>query len=192
MICTAGHGRLAVRVEQLGAVADDAAVLLVGAGQEAGHVDERDERDVERVARAHEPRGLLRRVDVERAREHLRLVADDADDVTVDAREAAHDVHRPERVDLEELAVVDDFGDDLLHVVGLVRRVGDEVDDRVAEAVGIVVGLEAAAGPRGCSTAGTTGGSAPARGTVCSSSYDERGHARLRRRASSRRRAPPA
>ena len=89
------HGRLAVRVQQLGAVADDAAVLLVGAGQEAGHVDERDERDVERVARAHEARRLLRRVDVEGAREHLRLVADDADDVTVDAGEAAHDVHRP-------------------------------------------------------------------------------------------------
>ena len=31
----AGHGRLAVGVEQLGAVADDAAVLLVDAGQEA-------------------------------------------------------------------------------------------------------------------------------------------------------------
>ena len=64
-------GRLAVRVEQLGAVPDDAAVLLVRAGQEAGHVDERDERDVERVARAHEAGRLLRRVDVERAGEHL-------------------------------------------------------------------------------------------------------------------------
>ena len=46
----AGHGGLAVGVEQLGAVADDAAVLLVDAGQEPGHVDEGDERDVERVA----------------------------------------------------------------------------------------------------------------------------------------------
>ena len=136
------HGCLAVRVEQLRAVADDAAVLLVGAGQEAGDVDERDERDVERVARAHEPGGLLRRVDVERAREHLRLVPDDADDVAVDPREPAHDVHRPERVHLEELAVVDDLGDHLLHVVRLVRRVRDELDDPVARAVGIVVGLE--------------------------------------------------
>ena len=38
----ARHRRLAVGVEQLGAVADDAAVLLVDAGQEAGHVDEGD------------------------------------------------------------------------------------------------------------------------------------------------------
>ena len=43
---------------------------------------------------------------------------------------------------LEEVAVVDDLGDDLLHVVRLVRRVGDEVDDAVARAVGVVVGLE--------------------------------------------------
>ena len=98
-------------------MADDAAVLLVGAGQEAGHVDERHQRDVERVARAHEARRLLGRVDVEAPGEHLRLVADDADDVAVDAREPAHDVHGPEREDLEELAVVDDVGDDLLHVV---------------------------------------------------------------------------
>ena len=47
----------------------------------------------------------------------LRLVADDADHVTVDAREAAHDVHRPVREHLEEVAVVDDLGDDVLHVV---------------------------------------------------------------------------
>ncbi len=107
-------------------MADDPAVLLVGAGQEAGHVDERHERHVERVARAHEPRRLLRRVDVERAREVGRLVADDADHVAVDAREPAHDVAGPQRVDLEELAVVDDLGDDLLHVVRLVRRVGDQ------------------------------------------------------------------
>ena len=57
-------------------------------------------------------------------------------------REPAHDVHRPERVHLEELAVVDDLGDHLLHVVRLVRRVGDEPDDPVARAVGVVVGLE--------------------------------------------------
>ena len=69
------------------------------------------------------------------------LVADDADGVAVDAGEPAHDVAGPERVDLEELAVVDDLGDHLLHVVRLVRRVGDQVDDAVARAVGGVVGL---------------------------------------------------
>ena len=35
-------GRLAVGIQQLGAVADDPAMLLVDAGEEAGDVDERD------------------------------------------------------------------------------------------------------------------------------------------------------
>ena len=73
------------------------------------------------------------------------------DDVAVDAREAADDVHRPQLVDLEEVAVVDDLGDDLLHVVGLVGRVRDEVDDPLAAPVGVgPLGSKYRAGPRGC------------------------------------------
>jgi hypothetical protein len=41
-------------------VANDASVLLGGAGQEAGHVHEREDREVEGVAKAHKSRGLLR------------------------------------------------------------------------------------------------------------------------------------
>ena len=53
-----GDGALGVGVEQLGAVLDDAAVLLGRAGHEAGHVDERHDRDVEGVAEPDEPRRL--------------------------------------------------------------------------------------------------------------------------------------
>ena len=60
-------------------MADDPAPLLRRARQEARDVDERDERDVERVAGAHEARRLVRGVDVEHAGERARLVADDAD-----------------------------------------------------------------------------------------------------------------
>ena len=168
---------------------NDAAVLLVGARQEAGYVDERYEWNIEGVAGAHETRGLFRRFDVETAREHLRLVADDADDMTVDPREPTHDVERPERMHFEEIAVVDDLRNELLHVVGLVGCVGDQIDDVVATPVGIVVRFEVgrvleivrrkkreevahlleAALLVGC---------------------DERGHPRFRSRASSRRRAP--
>ena len=77
-------------------------------GRKPGHVDERDERDVERVAGAHEPRRLDRGVDVEHARERGRLVADDADAMAAEPREAADDVLRVARLDLEEVAVVDD------------------------------------------------------------------------------------
>ena len=61
-------GGLGVGVDQLRAAADDAVPLLVGAGQEAGDVDEGQHRDVEGVAEPHEPGGLLRGVDVEACR----------------------------------------------------------------------------------------------------------------------------
>ena len=66
------------------------------------------------------------RVDVEHARERGRLVADDPDRVAAEAGEAADDVLREARLHLEELAVVDDLRDHLLHVVRLRRLVGDE------------------------------------------------------------------
>ena len=62
--------------------------------------------------------------------------------MAVDPGEAAHDVHGPVREDLEEIAVVDDFRDDVLHVVRLRRCVGDEVEDPVAYAIRIISGLE--------------------------------------------------
>lgn len=64
-----GHGRLGVGKEELGAVADDAAVLLADPGEEARHVDEGHEGDVEGVGEAHEARGLDRGVDVQAARQ---------------------------------------------------------------------------------------------------------------------------
>ena len=90
-------------------------------GQEPGHVHEGDERDVERIAEADEARRLHRRVDVQHAGERARLVADDADRMTAQPREAADDVLRPALVHLEEVAVVDDAPDDVVHVVRLVR-----------------------------------------------------------------------
>ena len=73
---------------------DQAAVFLVGAGQEARHVDERDDRDVEGVAEAHEARRLAAGVEVEHAGEHHRLVGDEADGAAGDAAEAGDDVAR--------------------------------------------------------------------------------------------------
>ena len=117
-------GGLGVRVDQLGPAPDDAVPLLARAGQEAGYVDERDHRDVEGVARAHEARGLLGRRDVERAGEVHRLVRDHADRPALDPAEADHDVLRVERLDLEK--VLDHGLDHGVHVVGLVRRVRDQ------------------------------------------------------------------
>ena len=94
--------------------------FLVGAGQEAGHVDEGEQRDIEAVAEADEAARLARGRDVEAAGEHRRLVGDDADGGAADAAEAGDDVLRVTRLELEEVALVHDLGDQLPHVVGLV------------------------------------------------------------------------
>ena len=115
--------------------ADDAAVLLLHAGKEAGHVFERDQRDVEAVAEADEARGLDAGVDVEDSGEKRGLVGDDADRAAAHAGEADDDVAGEVFVDLEEIAVVDDVLDDFLDVVGLR---GIERDDGVEFGVGAV------------------------------------------------------
>ena len=89
---------------------DEAAIFLRGARQEARHVDEGDDRDVEGVAEAHEARGLARGVGVEHAGQHQRLVGDDADRAALDAAEAGDDVLGVRLLDLEEIALVGDFG----------------------------------------------------------------------------------
>ena len=120
----ARHRRRRERVHELGAVADDAAGLLRLAGQEAGRVDEHDEREAERVAAVDEARGLAGGLGVQRAAEELRLVGDDADRAPVDAHVGGDDVARPARVELEHAAAVDDRAQDVAHVVDLALLVG--------------------------------------------------------------------
>ena len=186
-----GHRRFGERVEQLGAGADDAAVLLPHARQEAGHVLERDERNVERVAEPHEARALHRRVDVEAPGEHRRLIGDDADRPAAQPREADDDVLREVPMHFEERAVVDDRADQIVHVVRLVRlrrapaRRARRPRDRPDRS------SRAAADRRGCSTAGSRAARGSAAGT-----RDRPAPRSARRRssrcASSRRRALPS
>ncbi len=133
------HGRFREGEQQLGTVADDAAVFLHRAGQEAWHVFEGDERNVERIAEAHEPRALHRRVDVERAGEHRRLVRDDANRPAVQAREAHQDVLRVMLMHFEEVALVHYRMDHVQHVVRLVGRRRDEPVEHLVLPVGRVV-----------------------------------------------------
>src|SRR6478752_7685540 len=95
-------------MHQLRAMADHAAPLDVLAGFETGGVDERDDRQVERVAPLHEPCGLAGCVDVERARSRGWLIGDDADGPTGEVREPDDDAPSVIRPELEERIRVDD------------------------------------------------------------------------------------
>src|SRR6266849_2008958 len=134
------HGGLAEGVEELRPVLDDAAELLGRAGQEAGHIDEGDQRNVEAVAEADEAGRLDGGVDVEAAGQEGGLVRHDAHRAAAEAREAAEDVLRERLLHLEEVAVVHHRADDLAHVVGLVRVLRDDRGERRVAPVGGVLG----------------------------------------------------
>ena len=113
----ARHRGAGVGEHELRAVADHATPLEVLAGVEAWCVDQREERDVERVAEGDEPRSFLRRRDVQRAGQHDRLVGDDADGHPADGGERRDHVGGPAGADLEQLAVVGQRADHRAHVV---------------------------------------------------------------------------
>ena len=106
---------------------NDPAVFLSGPGQEAGHVLEGDERDVERVAETHEASALDRSIDVEAAGEVSGLVPHDTDAPPAEASKPHDEVCREMLVNLEKPTLVHDRCDQLFHVVGLHGVEGHEL-----------------------------------------------------------------
>ena len=119
---------------------DEAAIFLARARQEAGHIDEGDQRDREAIAEAHEARRLAAGIGIEHAGEHHRLVGDKADGGAFDAAEADDDVLRETLLELEELALVGDLHDQFLDVVGLVGGLRHQAVERGLLAFDWIVG----------------------------------------------------
>src|SRR5262249_37094550 len=113
-------GRLGPGVDELGGGADGPAlpVRTAAVGGQAGAVDQGDDREVVGVAGADEPGGLLAAVDVEAPVVHPGLVGDHPEGLAADAGEGAHHVGGPAGGVLEQVAAVDDGGEDVTHVVG--------------------------------------------------------------------------
>ncbi len=118
---------------------DDATMLLGDAGQEAGHILEGDERDVERVAEPHEAGTFERAVDMKHAGQDCRLVRYDSHRVSAQVREPDHDVLGVIRMNLVEAALIDHARDHLVHVVRLVRAVGHDGEQLLLHAIGRII-----------------------------------------------------
>ena len=119
-------------------MADDAAPLLHGPGQEPRDVDEGHDWHVEHVAGADEAGGLDRGVDVEASGQHLGLVGHHPDRLAVEAGESDDDVLGVAREQLEEPFLVNDLLDDAAHVVRAVRVRGDCLAQSLALPVPLV------------------------------------------------------
>ena len=105
---------------------DDAAVLLVDAGQEPGNIFEHQQRDVECVAEADEARTFPRGVDVENASQKRRLIGHDADRMAIQADEADHEIASEMLMHFEEVAFIRHDPDEIAHFIRLIRILGDE------------------------------------------------------------------
>ena len=114
----ARHDGRGVGVQELGAAAYDRLVLLLDAGQVAGHVDQEDQRDAVGVAPLHEASGLVTAGRVEAAGQAHRVVGDDADRPSGEPAQAGDDVGGPTRLQLDEGPLVQDGRDHGRHVVG--------------------------------------------------------------------------
>ena len=138
-----GHSGFAVGIEQLGSVVDDGVVFLTSSGKEARHIDERNDGNVEAVAEAHEASRLAGSVAVKHAGIDGRLVGNHADALSVEAGEADDDVAGKVALHFQELAVIHDGTDDLIHVVCHVRIVGNNLVERIFLAVNRVGAFDA-------------------------------------------------
>ena len=107
-------------------MADDAAAFLGFAGEETAGVHEGDERDVEDIAEADEPRAFIGSVDVESSGFLHRLVGDDANDDALDAGEADDEVFGPVHLDFKEVAGVHEAFDDFVNIDRLLAVGGNE------------------------------------------------------------------
>src|ERR1700677_1454073 len=87
-----GDGRFGERIEQFGALADDAAALLCSPRQEAGGGDEDHAGQTVGVAHRDEARALLCRVDILLACQMSPLVGDDSWRAAFDPCEADHEI----------------------------------------------------------------------------------------------------
>ena len=87
------------------------------------------------VTEADEASSLTRSVAVKGTCHDHRLVSDDTDALTVEACEADDDILSPVTVYFEELTVVDDRTDDIVHIVALVRLVRDDRIEDIVDAV---------------------------------------------------------
>ena len=107
---------------------DDAASLLFDAGQEARHIDQGHQGNVEGITEADEAGTFIGRIDVERAGTHRRLIGKQANHHALDARETNDEIFRETCVHFEKVAVIHQACD---HQARIQRRRAFRGDQRV-------------------------------------------------------------
>ena len=112
------------------------------AGQEAWYIDKRDDRDLEAIAKAHKARSLAARVAIKDTGKDKRLIGNNANRAAFHTRKTRHNVLCEQVLDLEEIAFIDNFGDEFFDIIRLVRVIGDQRIKRRFSAIGRIAGWQ--------------------------------------------------
>ncbi len=115
-------------------------MLLAHAGKKPRNVLERDERNVEGVAEADEPRALDRRVDVETSGENGGLIGHNPGGPPAHTCEADDQVRREMLMNFQKRPIVYDRANEIVHVIGLIRLLWDQAVERVIFAIERIAG----------------------------------------------------
>jgi len=116
-----GDAGFGVGEQHFGAVADDAAVLLVHPRQKTGRVHEGYDRQIEGIAEAHHPADFVGRVNIHHARHAGRFLGNNAHRSAVQARQANDSIGSEAGLNFEEGAAVHDLLNSSMQTVGFVR-----------------------------------------------------------------------
>ena len=105
---------------------DDPAVLLRNAWQEAWYILERNQRDIEAIAKANKACTLNGSRDIQNTGQKCGLVSDDSHWAPAESCESDANVLSKHLLNFKEVAVVDHMIDYFANVVGLVRGFGND------------------------------------------------------------------
>ena len=120
---------------------DHAIVFLTCAWKETRNINECQDRDIEGVTETYKTSSLARCVRVEAACHNLWLVGNNAHTLSIHAGKTHNDVLGPVGMNLEELTVIDNGSNSIIHVVGLIGTLRDELVEAVFLAVDRVIAL---------------------------------------------------
>ena len=105
---------------------DDATILLCRAGHEAGHIDKRQHRDIEGITETDKAGSLFRCINIQTTGQHHRLVGNHTHGRPFDADKTNHQVGCIVGLQLKKVTLVRHFYNQLFHVVGLIRVIGNQ------------------------------------------------------------------
>ena len=124
--CYLGHSTFGIGIEQLGAMLNNAAILLAGARHKAGDIHHSQHGNIECIAEANKPRRLARGINIQTARQHHRLVGHHAHRRALNANKAGNNIFGITDLQLKKLALIRHLQNELFHIVGLIGVTGHQ------------------------------------------------------------------